>query len=238
MHDVETFLTTFNRIERELKRRTGLAEHESFKTAAHRYLAAHRAWRPDFEAVMAFSDLRNVIVHDRFDRFAYLAVPSREVLDEIVAVHDRLLAPVRADQAFGREVVTVQAAEPLADVLRRIRDRTFTLFPAYDGDAFRGVVTAAGIAHWLAANVRDDDGTRVDFQARTVHDLLRFEDERRHWRFVARDLPASEVVEAFVSDPKLEAVLISEHGRSDQGLVGLATASDAAAWRRPQRPRS
>lgn len=229
--DVEAFLTTFNRIERALKRQTGVAEHEGFKTAAHRFVERHGWWRRDFEAIMAFSDLRNVIVHDRFDRFRYLSVPSREVLAEIAAIHDRLVAPVRADEAFRREVVAVDVDDAVASVLARIRDRAFTQFPAYENDVFRGLVTAAGIAHWLAEETRDGDDARIDFARRTVAEVLAFEGANGVWEFAARDAAAAEVVDRFVERPKLEAVLITEHGREDQGLLGIATTADAAAWR-------
>jgi len=238
-HDAEAFLTAFNRIERELKRRTGLADHEGFKTAAHRFAERHRWWRGDLEAMLAFSDLRNVIVHDRYERFAYLSIPSRDVLNEIQAIHDRLVAPVRADEAFRRDVVAVDVADPLSDVLATIRDRSITQFPVYDAGAFEGLLTAAGIVRWLAATFdapgepsRDAPGERYGTVAgRTVADVLAVRKDRRDWIFVARDVPALEVVEAFVDAPRLEAVLITEHGRSDQGLLGIATTSDAAAWR-------
>jgi len=242
-HDAEAFLTAFNRIERELKRRTGLADHEGFKTAAHRFAERHRWWRGDLEAMLAFSDLRNVIVHDRYERFAYLSIPSRDVLNEIQAIHDRLVAPVRADEAFRRDVVAVDVADPLSDVLATIRDRSITQFPVYDAGAFVGLLTGAGIVRWLAATFdapRDASREparetkrelRGAFGARTVADVLAVRKDRRDWIFVARDVPALEVVEAFVEAPRLEAVLITEHGRSDQGLLGIATTSDAAAWR-------
>lgn len=229
-HDVEDFLTTFNRIERELKRRTDLADHEGFKTAAHRFVRAHRWWRQDFEAMMAFSDLRNVIVHERFDRFTYLSVPSPQVLDEIHAIHDRLSTPVRADEAFRREVLAANAADALSELLTSVRTHAFTQFPVYEEEAFAGLVTAAGIARWLAGQVIEDGGARVDFARRTVAEVLAFEEDRRNWAFMARDTPAAEVMDAFVDDPRLEAVLITEHGRQDQGLLGIATTSDAAAW--------
>ena len=238
-HDAEAFLTAFNRIERELKRRTGLADHDGFKTAAHRFAERHRWWRGDLEAMLAFSDLRNVIVHDRYERFAYLSIPSRDVLNEIQAIHDRLVAPVRADEAFRRDVVAVDVADPLSDVLATIRDRSITQFPVYDAGAFEGLLTAAGIVRWLAATfdapgepARDAAGERYGtVGGRTVADVLAVRKDRRDWIFVARDVPALEVVEAFVDAPRLEAVLITEHGRSDQGLLGIATTSDAAAWR-------
>lgn len=230
-HDAEEFLTAFNRIERELKRRTGLADHEGFKTAAHRFADRHRWWRGDLEAMLAFSDLRNVIVHDRYERFAYLSIPSRDVLNEIRAIHDRLVTPVRADEAFRREVVAVDRGDRLPDVLETIRDRSIIQFPVYDEGAFVGLLTAAGIVRWLASINEPGHEPAAPFASSTVADVLGVQKDRRDWLFVARDVPALEVVEAFVDAPRLEAVLITEHGRDDQGLLGIATTSDAAAWR-------
>ncbi|MEX2542661.1 MAG: CBS domain-containing protein [Trueperaceae bacterium] len=227
----EDFLNAFNTIEAELKRRTGLASHDSLRQAAHRYREESRGWQRDFEAVMAFADLRNVIVHERYKRFAYLSVPSEEVLDEIHSVRDRLLEPRTAFEEFRRsEVTTVEVSTSLEELLAKVADNDFTQFPVYDHDAFVGLITSNGVTRWLAQRVQQLP--LVEFDSHTVGELLEREEERPNWTFVPRALPVEEVAYAFQENPELEAALVTQSGRQDEALLGIATRSDIASLSR------
>lgn len=231
----EDFLTAFNEIERELKRRTGVEDHEGFRTAAHRFVERNGWWRQDFEAMLSFADLRNVIVHDRFRRFAYLSIPTAEVVAEIRAVRDRLLEPRTAYHVFQREVETAQASDSLASLLARVQARQFTHFPVYEGRTFLGLVTGNGITHWLARELDRADLSLLDFEEREVRELFELEETRPNCRFMSRSAPVDEVAFAFAENPQLEAVLVTQDGRSDQKLLGIATQWDIAALP-PRRP--
>lgn len=235
LHRAEDFLNAFNEIDRELRRRT--RTDEGFRVAARAFLAAHPWWRRDFEAMNAFADLRNVIVHDRVERFAYLSIPTAEVVAEIQAIRDRLLEPRTAFEAFRREVEAVDAADSLASLLARVRGRHHTQFPVYENGTFLGLVTGNGVTHWLATELERTDLTLLDFQERRVRELLEREEARPNWVFVARSTPAEEVVFAFAENPQLEAALVTHHGEAGEALLGIATQWDVAAWRRdPPRP--
>lgn len=225
----EAFLTAFNAVEQALKERTGLDRHESFRTAAHRFVKAHRWWERDFEAMLAFADLRNVIVHERYDPYEYLSIPSTHVLEEIQAVRDRLLRPTRADEAFAREVASLEVTQSVLEALREVGGRAYTQFPVYQNGAFRGLVTGNGIAHWLAHVMEHEDVSLLDFAERTVGELLDYEEPRNDHAFAARDTPAEEVLHLFAENAQLEAVLVTEHGRSDQKPLGIATRWDVRA---------
>lgn len=225
----EDFLNAFNAIEAELKRRTGIEPHRSFSSAARAFVQRNRWWRRDFEALEAFSDLRNVIVHTRTERFAYLSIPSPEVVAEIRVIRDRLLHPRTVFDEFRHRgtpggVETVQLADTLASLLARVARTDHTRFPAYEGERFRGVVTGKGVARWFAQ--RAENGGFPDPREVRVRELLARESERPNWLFVPRSMPIAELAQAFAHDPRLEAALITEHGREDQGLLGIATPSD------------
>jgi hypothetical protein len=61
LHRAEDFITIFNEIERELKRRTDVDNRDGFRTAAYRFRDENPWWRSDQEAMLGFADLRNVI---------------------------------------------------------------------------------------------------------------------------------------------------------------------------------
>ena len=225
---VEDFLTAFNEIERALKERTGLSDHESFRRAAHRFADENRWWREDLRAVLAFADLRNVIVHERYERFRYLSVPATDVVGEIVAVRDRLLRPLTAQRAFGRDVHTVGPDAPLAEVLARVDEHGFTRFPVYDEGRCVGLLTANAVVRWLAGASRSGEAPAL--AGASVADVLA-DGATRH-AFAPRDEPAPAVAERFHADPRLEVVVITHDGREDQRPLGIATALDVARLER------
>lgn len=229
---VEDFLTAFNQIERELKARTGLEDHDSFARAAHRFADRHGWWRGDLEAVLAFADLRNVVVHERYERFRYLSVPAAEVVDEIARVRDRLLRPLTAQQAFGRAVATVAPEEPLAEVLARVEERGFTRFPVYTDGRCVGMLTSHAVVRWLARPLRRgeaageaaDHAPVLDLDSATVADALK--GARPAHAFAPRDEAAAQVAARFHADPQLEAVVVTHDGSEEQRPIGIATAWD------------
>lgn len=224
---VEDFLNAFNTIEATLKEKTGLEGHESLRTAVHRYQDAHGGWR-DYRAIMAFADLRNVVVHQRYERYAYLSVPSEEVVAEIQGIRDRLLKPRTARDEFLRdEVITVDVKTSLGEILARIREDQITHFPVYREGDFAGLVTSNGITRWLSRQTQER--SILELEDHEVGELLASEEERPNCTFVAVSLPVEDVIYAFTEIPQLEAALVTENGRDHEKLLGIATRWDIAA---------
>jgi predicted transcriptional regulator len=227
---IEDFLVAFNTVEAELKRRTGLERHEGFKAVARVYVEEKPWWRRDYEAAIAFSELRNVIVHERFKRFDYLSVPSADVVTEMQALRDRLLAPRTAFDEFRRSpVVTVESETSLKELLEQVASNDFTQFPVYEQGKFVGLVTSNGVNRWLAEHVQGF--SLVEFESHFVGEILQSEEERENWTFVRGVAPVAEVAFAFRENPQLEAALVTQNGRKTEALLGMATRWDIASLR-------
>lgn len=223
----EEFLVAYNAIDRFLRSRLDLDRHSSFRSVVDRYASKHPWWRRDAEALRAFAELRNVIVHERFERFKYISIPAQEVVAEISAIRDRLISPETVQNVAGRDVFTVDAAASLADLLRLVEEKRINQLPVYGAGRFQGLVTSKGVLAWLAVNsVRN--GPLLDLTAVSVAELLRLEGARHNCDFVARDMPVDEAAFLFANNPQLEALLVTEHGKQHQGLIGIMTQRDAA----------
>lgn len=222
----EAFLTAFNVIESALKERTGVSEFDDFVQAARQYRDLHPGWQ-DSSAVLAFADLRNVIVHRRFKKFQYISVPSEETVSEIEQIRDRLLKPRIARDEFRRpNIATLQASDPMTSLLELVKTRSFTYFPVYDQGDFSGLATSNGITRWLAVTVTGD--SLVEFGDHTVGEVLSLEEERTNVEFVPADMVVDDVVYKFQSNVQLEAALVTHNGRRRESLLGIATRWDIA----------
>ncbi len=223
----EDFLNAFNTIEAELKQLTRNDEGVGFRKVVRDYHQQHRWWHRDYEALMAFADLRNIIVHERFERFRFLSIPSVEVVTEIRAIEKRLMRPRTAHSEFGGKVTTVERGAALREVLELIRTTDFTQFPVYHQGQFDGLVTSNGITRWLAE--RSANLSLIDIDDHTVGNLLAREEKRSNWTFVARNAHVDDVAYAFQNNPRLEAALVTENGEPHETLLGIATQSDIAS---------
>ncbi len=223
----EEFLVAFNAIDRELRNRLNVDRNNSFRSLVDRYASSHPWWRRDAESLRAFAELRNVIVHERFDRFRYISIPAIEVVREIQAVRDRLLQPRTVQNVAERDVFVIGEQSSLSEMLETVREKRINQLPVYAGDSFSGLITSKGVLAWLAVN-SGHNGPSVNFDDVTISQLLKFQKDRQNVDFVPRNMPVDEAAFLFVKNPQLEALLVTEHGKRNQGLIGIMTQRDSA----------
>lgn len=223
---VEAFLVAYNTIDRELRNRLELGRNVSFRSAVDRYASRHPWWRRQAEALHAFAELRNVIVHERFDRFSYISVPAEAVVSEISRIQQELINPKRVEQVAVRDVHSLDADQPLSELLTLVYEQGINQLPVYRNREFQGLITSKGVLSWLAEGAQERS-TVLDFSKVRVGRLLELEGHRHNCEFVQRRMPVDEASFLFARNPQLEALLVTEHGRSDQGLIGIMTQRDA-----------
>lgn len=229
---VERFLAAFNAIDRLLRERTGVGgDGVSFRSVLRRYAREHR-WK-HADRVDDYADLRNVLVHETISPNGWLAIPTEDVVNRIESIRDALAGGRRADQAFQRDVATLTPDLSLRDALMEVHATGFAQFPIVEGDTVVGLLTDRAIARWLAARAADPATASITTavgEAR-VAEVVQADGQRRTWDLAARDEPAERVLARFVTSPTLEAVLITQHGKPGQGLIGIATSADVVrSW--------
>ncbi len=228
---VERFLAAYNAVDQLLRERTGVQDRGvSFRAVLRRYARNHRGQKMA-DRLDDYAELRNVLVHETITPNGWLAVPTEDVVRRLESFRDALDGGQRADQAFSRQVATVAMATPLRDALAQAHATGFSQFPVIDAGAVAGLLTDRGIARWLAATAAREGASVSDsLRGATVADVLLADADRATWALAARDEPAERVLARFVDAIELEAVLISEHGEANQGLLGIATHQDVVRF--------
>ena len=161
-------------------------------------------------------------------RARYLVVPTREVVLNIEAIAIELAKPKRAIPTFKRQVITVNRDDSLAAVLLLIDQHDFSQLPVYHNDRFIGLLTENGITRWLAHHVRTAISL-VELEEVPVKLVVREEETTKNVEFLRSDATVDDVVQAFRSNPVLEAVLFTTNGRRQESLMGVATQWDVLA---------
>ncbi|QBK24723.1 CBS domain-containing protein [Ureibacillus thermophilus] len=227
MKNSERFLSAFNRITFTLRKIIKVKEHMPFYRLVDLAKKKSPLVKKYEDDLRSFADLRNAIVHYRVSENFIIAEPHIQVVERIEYIDQLLARPSLVGQVFRKNVVTFQTNDSLKEVLDIIQERKYTQFPVYEGRDFQGLITTVGITNWLAdiANHKI-----LVYEMPTLRDILNYEKKRVNYRFISRYLTvyhAKEIYKESVERGKrYDALLITEHGKPHQKLIGIITPLD------------
>lgn len=228
MKNSDRFLSAFNAIEDLLKKITRTNHHARFFQLidyAKRNNAVVKKYQDDLKE---FAELRNAIVHERHFPNYVIAEPHDPVVEKIEFILNEISEPKTVIPTFAKDVVVYDVHQTLADVLKAINRFSFTHFPIYDQGKFLGLLSQNGIAHWLGKNV---DVNIASFSEILLGNVLAFEENGGNFQFIPKNMNVYEAKELFRHGgknhpPKLNALLITEHGKPEEKMLGIITAWD------------
>jgi CBS domain-containing protein len=221
---IERFITAFNSIEGCLREFFNADKSVTISKLLRDYSTRYPRWK-DGDQLLRLAEIRNFLVHDRKEMYQYLSIPTVDAVNSIEKIRDSLLAPELVLPRFQRDVITVQYEEPLVNVLKMIEENSFSQFPVYQNQEFVGLLTENGITRWLANHV-SRVLTLVDFSDEKAGSVLAEEEKRRNCEFIPRDCTVLEAESKFAANGLLEALFISQNGKSRQSMIGIITRWD------------
>lgn len=226
-NNADRFIAAFNRIDHTLREIVEAKAFMPFYRLVNEAKKKNILVRKYEDELRAYADLRNAIVHNRVSVEYVIAEPYIEVVEKIEIIDQALAKPKTVGNLFRKQVKTFQMDDSLAQTLKVIHKRKYTQFPVYEGRHFKGLVTTVGITNWLA---RSMNGPYLPKHVPTLRDILQHEQGEVNYRFVGRHLTVYEAEGIFESSigrgRRIEALLITEHGRPHQKLIGIVTPMD------------
>lgn len=222
---IEDFLTAFNRVHKAICRELNIDDRTEFATAARMYEQQHKSWAHTGD-LLVLARLRNVLVHEQRRPKQYLAHPTQTTIETLNRVLLALERPSYVIPRFQRVVEVVGIDDALSEVLPRILRGGYSQFPVYDGAAFKGMLTENGIVRCIAEHRQAVDSI-IDLADVSVRILLKQDENRKNYAFASRTERLDAMLDRFVHNPVLEAVLITANGKKDEKLLGIVTQWDA-----------
>lgn len=147
----DIFLSTFNRIEKELKRQLGNPANMSFSEAVRRLSKRRDNWIGGSENdLLQLAQLRNAIVHDQVADDFVIAEPNEWAVERIQQIETSLLRPEKVLPRFGKKVTGFERDLPLVEIMKIITEKRFSQFPVYDSGKFMGLITLRTIGFYFA----------------------------------------------------------------------------------------
>ncbi|MEY3023152.1 MAG: hypothetical protein RIS86_2350 [Planctomycetota bacterium] len=252
---IDRFEGAYNRIDREMQRildepREG--RRRGFASLVRQIAAQRRHFARHLDFLLEAGELRNALVHNRFGATEYVAVPTLATVARLEAIDEELRQPVRLLSLAAKGVVTVEAHETVGHVLALVREKGFVRLPVRVDGRIAALLTASGLVRWIASHDLEacalppaereppadplahldrhalEEGERLicAIASMTVGAILARDHRKDEFALLPRDATADEALTLWARNPRLEAVVITEHGDARETPLAIATATD------------
>ncbi|NMB24962.1 MAG: CBS domain-containing protein [Firmicutes bacterium] len=226
----ERFIMAYNKIDRQLEKRAGIEGYMGFSQLVRRVARADPMFAEFEDDLLEYAELRNAIVHELVEPARIIAEPHASVVERIEQIAAILERPPLVIPRFERQVYTVQADDSILRVMDLIRQYGYTQFPVYDGESeFLGLLTDRCLARWLTFEF---ETLAQGLQATQVAQVMVYDKtEGANVTFLSQNATVFDAYHEFechmaTEYPRLEAILITANGRSDERLMGIITPWD------------
>jgi CBS domain-containing protein len=254
---IDRFEAAYNRIDRELQRLLDNARNghrRGFAASVRQICAERRHFGRHLDFLLESGELRNALVHNRFGRSEYIAVPTATTVAQLEAIDEELRRPVALRALAAKEVVTVSIDERIGRVLSLVREKGVVRFPVKRDGRIVALLTASGVVRWIASHDLEacalppavqvprapagpldalapagtSDGERIicTIASVSVGEVLARDHRKDEFAIVARGATADLALSMWSRNPRLEAIIVTEQGKPDETPLGIATATD------------
>lgn len=232
MRNSDIFLDRIHSIESILREATTSSDEVPFSRLIDKASEKNALIRQNAYRLKTFGKLRNAIQHGTGFGAEKIAEPHESIVREITEIERKLRFPKRME-FFFKSVSYLSVTDTMSTMLMRINELEYSQFPVFDEDGrFVALVTESGITNWLAHKVEEDI---ISFEEIKIKEIMKHDERSYTYRFIARTENIFEAKEYFIraasKGEKLEALLITENGKSTERLLGIVTHWDLVEFR-------
>ena len=223
---VERFLTEFNKLHDALRDKSGKNDDFFSLLKLMEKDVVIRRFKDDLHIIRK---LRNLLVHEKKSVAYDLAVPSEEVIEQLIFVREQLIQPVTAGEHFSRKVFCFNIGDSLERLLYFLDQKSLYQFPIFDQEGLTGVISHNGITNWLAHNYTKQP---LDFSKVEIRDIVADEESYFHYEVIHPNTSLFDVEAMFSSNLLVGRsqylILISDKEEIEQweDLQGIITPWD------------
>ncbi|MGX7243267.1 CBS domain-containing protein [Enterococcus quebecensis] len=220
----EEFLSSFNRIEKwfreQLNNPTNMGFSEMVRRLARKNESQVLMFQDD---LLQMAQLRNAIVHERISADFVIAEPNEWAVKRIEEIEESLIRPEKVLPRFSKKVTGFDVNISIKEILAIVARKQYSQFPIYEHGIFRGLITVRGLGIWLAVESSKGD---IHLEGRTASELLVSNYKESNYQFVSKETTVYQVERMFVTQIKLEAILITKDGNPNGSLLGIIRPRD------------
>ncbi|HZK47773.1 MAG TPA: CBS domain-containing protein [Atopostipes sp.] len=162
--------------------------------------------------------LRNILIHEKKTIEYDIAMPSEEVVNQLIFIRQQLIQPYQAGDYFSRKVFSFSIQDSFERLLYFVNKNNLYQFPIFDEDGLAGILSHNGITNWLANHYTDG---KLDLSEILIKDIVADETTYYQYEIISPATSLFEVEEMFFRNLAV--------GRS-QYLILLAEVDEIREW--------
>lgn len=222
----ERFEVAFNQIHSWLRKNIKGTHSDKFSDLLKSGFPQHSLIRKNYHDLKMFARLRNSIVHEKVDQGFYIAEPHEKVVQQIENIASLVYQPKYALLIGSKPVVYYQEDDRLIEVLNVIKTKPYSIFPIYNENGYKWLLSAECIIQWLAQNPSD---AKLHMELIEIKNLFEFS-KKRSVEFIGKETDMFEAEEIFEhyhqNNRRLEAVIITASGKKTEKPLAIITPRD------------
>ncbi|MGX7412042.1 CBS domain-containing protein [Enterococcus caccae] len=220
----EEFLSSFNRIEKWFREQLNNPTNMGFSEMVRRLSRKKDSQIPLFQDdLLQMAQLRNAIVHEQISTDFVIAEPNEWAVKRMAEIETALISPEKVLPRFAKKVTGFDINISIKDILAIVARKQYSQFPIYNQGQFKGLITVRGLGIWLAVESSKGD---IQLEGRKAVELLERNYKGSNYQFVSSDTTIFQVEEMFVTQVRLEAILITKDGNPNGSLLGIIRPRD------------
>jgi predicted transcriptional regulator len=227
MDDITSqFIAVYNEIDSWLRSKTKASNEQGFSRLVDVAAHSHPGVKRHAQVLKRLATLRNFVVHEHSHQ-SPLATATQHALERLTKIRNELVSPPLLLSISNRSVTLCSSADPIGKAVKLMHRGSFSQLPVYDQDRFVGLLTAETVARWLASSLAD--GQQL-VEEKAVGEVLLHQEYPDNHTFMRRSATVFEALAEFDKSlrrgARLDAILLTESGRTTESPLGIVTLHD------------
>ena len=226
LSNAQRFINAYNNIDHALKTRYSMSRSVGFSELVRKTVAMNYIVRKNEDELIDYGRLRNAIIHNNNDTII-IAEPHDSVVENIERIERLLTTPPKALDSVGqRNVLTIDSASCMRDVIKLIASSSFSNIPVYKNDELIGIANGQKILDAFGQFLISGGKSEVFLNNVQIADMLSSLENNNYYTVVDANFTVEQALNEFHNNPKLLAILITKTGSARELPLGIMTGAD------------
>lgn len=227
MEKGKAFLELFQKLEEYLRRNIEPTGDFPFAQRLAALAEKYPVHRQSAIILKDYGKLRNALVHHRGPGGELIAEPSEQALREFERIVQAIISPPKLIPLFQKSDLRLfSSQDPLVIAFQHMREHDYSQVVVQTEEKL-SLLTVEGIARWLEEQAQEDI---IGLQEAVIADARKYE-QAENVVIMSRNQTIYDAMQSFMlaieqRKPRIYALLITDHGKATERLLGIVTPWD------------
>ena len=228
----EEFLDKYKQLENTVRNEYNLSNNDSVIN----FLISNKEFKAIENELDLCRDTRNLLSHNPKINGEYLVYPSEEMIKLLDEVIQKVTKPLKASNVMVKksELCFRGMQDNVKEAMAAMKEHSYKYIPILEDGVLVGMFSAKTVLDIITSEGVDAFTDDVTFES--ISKYIAIENvSSKTFAFVGNSTPLCEVKDIFKEDienkERINIIFVTQHGKSDEKLLGIITAWEIASVR-------